>query len=506
MLKYFIVHAVAILLLSGILKAQQQSGSVLENRITLNHKNQPLNVILDQISWQARIYFAYDASLVDGAKKYSVDVTDKSLYNILIQLFNPNDYKFQELENQVIISRKIDSKLPVKVPPDSIPVRYFFLKGKIIDSKKEEPVVYASVSVLNKPIGTISNTEGNFLLKIHPDQIRDTVVISCVGYSQIIMPAWKILDEDIIIMKPVSIRIKEIKVVSTTPEKLLELVRQHIPDNYSNYSKLLPGFYRETVKQDGNYISVSEAVVELLKAPYNTKTRSDMVRIIKGRRSPEVKPFQWLNFKLQGGPFTMSQIDVVKTIETFIDPEYQQMYNYHITNNIWYNENPVYVLEFKPIPSFESDGFAGEIYVHRETFAIVHVRFSFTKKGLTRAEEVMIKKKPQWVKAKLAGTDYLVNYQFYDGKWHLANLKSSLNFKVRSRKDRINSEYVSVCDLLITDIKNTELKKFERDETFTQRDIFVEMIGRYDPAFWENYNIISPEEDLENAFKTKDLK
>ena len=113
----------------------------------------------------------------------------------------------------------------------------------------------------------------------------------------------------------------------------------------------------------------------------------------------------------------------------------------------------------------------------------------------------MIKKKPKGVKAKPIFTNYEVNYQQYLGKWHLANVKASVKFKVRSRNDKVNSEYHSVSDLLITDIKNTELKKFDRDESFTQRDIFVEMINNYDPDFWENYNIIKPEEDLQNAFK-----
>jgi hypothetical protein len=76
-----------------------------------------------------------------------------------------------------------------------------------------------------------------------------------------------------------------------------------------------------------------------------------------------------------------------------------------------------------------------------------------------------------------------------------------VKFKVRSKNDKINSEYHSVSDLLITNIQDTELKKFDRDESFTQRDIFVEMINNYDPDFWENYNIIKPDEDLQNAFK-----
>jgi hypothetical protein len=106
------------------------------------------------------------------------------------------------------------------------------------------------------------------------------------------------------------------------------------------------------------------------------------------------------------------------------------------------------------------------------------------------------------VKAKPVFTSYEVNYQQYNDKWHLTNVKASVKFKVRSRNDKINSEYHSISDLLITDIQDTELRRFERDESlFTQRDIFVEMINNYDPNFWENYNIIKPDEDLQNAFK-----
>jgi len=506
MFRHLFVILLAILLLSTSIKAQQQNGSVFENRVTISQKNQPINSILDQISWQAGVFFSYDASILNSTQKYNIEASDKSLYTVLNQLFNPEEFKLIELENQVIISKITDLKLPVEIEVDSIPVKYFFLSGKIIDGKNEDPVKYASVSLINKPIGTITNTDGNFLLKIHPDFIRDTIIISCMGYAQIMMPAYKILDEDIIVMSPVSIRIKEVKVVATTPEKLLQNIRDHISENYSEDSKLMTAFYRETIKQDNDYINVSEAVIEILKAPYSSPSKSDLVRIIKGRRSPDVKPFQWLNFKLQGGPFTITKLDVVKTVESFIDKEYQNSYIYNISKVIRYNENPVYILEFKPVAEFNELGFVGEIYVHRETFAIVHVDFHFNKSGLKKAESVMIKKKPKGVKAKPIYTNYEVNYQQYLEKWHLANVKASVKFKVRSKNDKINSEYHSISDLLITDIHDTDLKKFDRDESFTQRDIFVEMINNYDPDFWENYNIIKPDEDLQNAFKSTVLK
>lgn len=502
MFRKLFVILFAILLLSASLKAQQQNGSVFENRVTISQKNQNINSILDQISWQAGVFFSYDASILNSTQKYSIEVTDKSLYTVLNQLFNGVDFKFTELENQVIISKKTDEKLPDEIKLDSIPVKYFFLSGKIVDDKKENPIKYASVSLVNKPIGTISNVDGNFLLKIHPDFIRDSIVISCMGYAQMMMPAYKILDEDVIVMRPVSIRIKEVKVTATTPERLLSHIRENLSLNYSDDSKLMTAFYRETIQQDNNYINVSEAVIEILKAPYSNALRNDLVRVIKGRRSPDVKPFQWLNFKLQGGPFTITRLDIVKTVESFIHEEYQNSYDYNISRVIWYNENPVYILEFKPVAEFNDLGFVGEIYVHRETFAIIHVNFRYNKSGLNNAESVMIKRKPKGVKAKPTYTNYEINYQQYLDKWHLANVKASVKFKVRSRNDKINSEYHSVSELLITDIQNTELKKFDRDESFTQRDIFVEMISNYDPDFWENYNIIKPDEDLQNAFKS----
>jgi hypothetical protein len=495
----FIWGFVTILLLSFPSSGQQQDGSVFERRISIQAENQPLNTILDQISWQARVYFSYDASLVEAGKTYTIQVVEKSLYSVLNQLFNSEEFQFTELENQVIITKQKDSGMQEITIPDSIPVKYFFLSGKILDRKKEFPISYASVSVINKPIGTITNTDGEFLLKLHPEYINDTLVISNMGYSQIFIPANQLLDEDLILLDPVSIRIREVKVTSTTPEKLLENIRANLENNYTSYNKIMTGFYRETVRQDGEYINVSEAVIEILKAPYVNSYRNDLVRLLKGRQSPDVQPFKWMNFKLQGGPFTITQLDLVKTMETFIDEAYQHLYEYKISRVIWYNENPVYVLEFEPLSGADFHGFVGELFVHRETFAIVYARYGFDRNGLKKATPVLVKRTPPGVRARPSFVEYTLNYQCYQGKWQLAMAQASIKFKIRSRRDKINSEFHSISELLVTDIHSTELKRFGRDESFGQRDIFVEMIGSYDPEFWENYNIIKPDEDLRNA-------
>jgi len=290
-----------------------------------------------------------------------------------------------------------------------------------------------------------------------------------------------------------------VKVVSTDPEKLLDNISENIEKNYSAYPKLMSALYRVTVKQDDSYINVSEAVMEILKAPYVNTYRADLVRLVKARQSPDVQPFKWINFKLQGGPFTITQLDVIKTVESFLDEETRHFYDYQISNVIRYNNHPVFVLEFKPVSGTNFHGYVGELYVHRETFAVVHARFGLNRRGLRKATSILIKRKPIGVKARPSFVEYEVNYRQYQGKWHLSNARASTKFKIRSRKDNINSEFHSVSELLVTDLQPTELKRFPRKESLTQRDVFVEMINDYDPGFWENYNIIKPDEDLRNA-------
>ena len=495
-----IVITAAILLLAFFAKGQHQDGSVFERRVNVTYQNQQLEHILQQISWQAGVYFSYDAAIIDTERKITIDARNKSLYTVLNQLFDPGKFQIQERQNQIIITRNSAEQTGI-AESDTVPVQYFFLHGKIVEERRERPIAYASISVLDKPIGTISNADGDFLLKLHPDYIRDSVVISCMGYSQIRIPAYKLLDEDLFIMEPFSVRIKEIKVTATTPDRLLKNIRENLEKNYSTQARLLTAFYRETVQQDDNYINVSEAVIEILKSSYSNTSRSDLVRLVKGRKSPDVQPFRWLNFKLQGGPFTIIQLDVVKTMENFLDETTQNQYKYEITKVVWYNGEPVYVLSFTPVSDDIFPGFIGEMYVHRESFAVVHASFRFNKSSLEEASSTMVRKKPKSVKARPSYVQYDVNYQNYLGKWYLSTVRASVKFKIRSKRDKLNSEFHSVSDLLITNIQTTDLKRFPNDERFDKNDVFVEQLGKFDEQFWENYNIIKPDEDLRKAFK-----
>lgn len=45
-----------------------------------------------------------------------------------------------------------------------------------------EPIEYASIGVVNRNLGTVADTLGNFSLSIPPEFINDSIRISSIGY------------------------------------------------------------------------------------------------------------------------------------------------------------------------------------------------------------------------------------------------------------------------------------------------------------------------------------
>ncbi|BAU53006.1 hypothetical protein MgSA37_01173 [Mucilaginibacter gotjawali] len=64
----------------------------------------------------------------------------------------------------------------------------FQLQGIIIAAGDKLSLAYASVGLLNKPVGTIADSSGHFALTLSPENMADTVQISMVGYLPLMRP------------------------------------------------------------------------------------------------------------------------------------------------------------------------------------------------------------------------------------------------------------------------------------------------------------------------------
>ncbi len=494
------------LLFAPILQGQQQPESILEKVISIDRENQPVAIILNELSQKAGIFFSYDASVIVSDRLVSIDVKDTKIEDVLNLLFDKNLFRFIAKEGHIIILLKENGSLPDTTNQNYKQEPFINLTGRVVNQKTRKPIRYANISIVGKPIGTISNTDGDFILKVGPENKNELIAFSCLGYLVEKIPVDQIKPNDIILLKPASIFINEVLVNPISPEMVLDKALENINANYFTQFMMTEAFYRETVKQDNDYINVSEAVLQILKSPYNNLSRDDKVHILKGRKIPEVNPLQWIDFKLQGGPKTITQLDLVKMTDTFLDPRFRNLYSYEINRVIWYQGHPVYVIRFKPIRNVPFLCYEGEIYVDRETFAIWHINFGLDKQGLKLASKLLIKKKPRGFKIRTIKADYVVDYRQFGNKFYFSSARASLIFKIKDRSEKINSLFQSTSELLITDLEQSQIRRFPRNQAFLITDIFTETIDEYDDEFWGNYNIIKPGENLVKALKNFRLK
>ena len=65
-------------------------------------------------------------------------------------------------------------------------------KGKVVEAGTEKPLALASITLEDSNISTISNTEGEFLLKIPKNSANGSIVVSFLGYENRVIPVQQL--------------------------------------------------------------------------------------------------------------------------------------------------------------------------------------------------------------------------------------------------------------------------------------------------------------------------
>ncbi len=132
------------------------------------------------------------ATIYSQAKEFTLNFED-------IYLKNKNGRLFQQLN--FIYHHTGDSTYPV-VKTDNI--NSFLLKGKIVDPDKIG-LAYVNIGIANKNLGTVSQRDGSFQIKIYPEFVSDSLTISMAGYQTRTVAISKLIHEP----KPLNISLKE---------------------------------------------------------------------------------------------------------------------------------------------------------------------------------------------------------------------------------------------------------------------------------------------------------
>jgi hypothetical protein len=382
---------------------------------------------------------------------------------------------------------------------------YLTIKGKLVDSESNLPLVFATVAISDANVAVITNIDGEFTIKIGPELTSNNLEITFLGYKNKVVPISSMRDngyKNIIALDPAPIPIREIIIKPTDPVEIVSQVITRISKNYESEPNQMTAFYRETIRKNRTYVSIGEAVVEIFKAPYNNSLRYDAARIYKGRKSTDVEKMDTILFKLQGGPVSSLELDIAKNTEAILTLDAMKYYDYSLSSVIEIDGKPNYVIEFKQKPTVDIPLFMGDLYINMDTYAITEAEFGFNLSDKAAATSIFIRKKPLGMEVTPEIATYRVKYREQDGKMYFEYSRAEVKFKVNWKRKLFNTYYTTMGEIAVTDRTNQEVVKFAGKEKLKFSDVFSDKVTAFaDPDFWGEYNIIEPDQSIESAIR-----
>ena len=359
-----------------------------------------------------------------------------------------------------------------------------------------------NVSVHGSNIGTVTNAEGEFALKLKKTDAPSELEISHIGYANSHVSIEKEAPAKLTVwMTPHANLLNEVVVYANDPRMIVEKAISKIPQNYSDKRDMLTGFYRETVQKGRRYIGISEAVLDVSKTAYtNRNINYDKVRVMKGRRLLSQKASDTLAVKVVGGPNLSVTLDVVKNNDALLDFAELNNYEFWMAESVLIDNRMQYVINFRPKVILMYALLYGKLYIDRERLSFTRVEMSLDMQNKSKATTAILYKKPLGLRFKPQELSYLITYKTVDGRTYLNYIRNTIRFKCDWKRKLFSTSYAITSEMVVTDRKEGSLETIPNKEAFTLNQIFYDKVDEYwHEGFWGNYNIIEPTESLEHA-------
>jgi len=375
-------------------------------------------------------------------------------------------------------------------------------KGKVIDSKSKKTLVFASLTVNGSNISTISNTQGEFLLKVPKTHLNKNVTISFLGYTSKVLNLSEFSSKTIIKLETYIEELSEVNISVKDAESLVLEMLNRKGDNFSNELNNMTAFYRETIKKRRSYVSLSEAVVEINKQPY-TNSKKDILKLYKSRKKTDYTKLDTVAFKLRGGPFNTLYIDIMKNPDFFFTENMVEIYDFTFDKNTKIDNRLIYVVNFKQKKQIIDPFFYGKLYIDAQTLALTNAKFKLNIENKIKASRIFIVKKPKHAKVYPIEATYHIDYREKDGKWYYGYSRIQLGFKIDWNKKLFNTVYHTTIEMAVTNWEQNLTKKLIKPRGRLRPSVIMseKSSGFSDPEFWGEYNVIEPEKPIESAIK-----
>lgn len=388
-------------------------------------------------------------------------------------------------------------------------VNYKAYYGKVVDSNSNNSLPFATIEALGSNTATVTNIDGDFTIKIEKTANVSQLKISYIGFQNKIVNLSDFEDQKshTVMLEQSTIQLKQVTIRPKDAGELITKVLDNIRNNYSDQPMMMRGFYRETIQRGRNYVSISEAIIDVYKGAYINEYQVDQVKLFKGRKSADVEKMDTVLFKVQGGPNTTILMDVVKNPYILLSEEYIEIYDFRLTDVITIDDRLHYVISFNQKEYVDDPYYKGRFYIDMDKLAISEAEFELNVENQDEAARLFIQRKPMGMSILPERAAYRAKYTIEENKWYFSYARAEVKFKVNWKKKFFNTTYSTMSELAVTDRTFEGIEKFASKDRFKSNDVLNEKVYIFfDQGFWEGYNVIEPDQSIESAIRRLNRK
>ncbi|MES2265958.1 MAG: TonB-dependent receptor [Bacteroidota bacterium] len=151
----------------------------LEQQVTLKLKNLKLTDALDKIAADKQVKFAYADNLLKPSFKVDINVTNKSIREVLTEVLTPYNLGYKIIDDVVVISDRVENAITITGNSKEA-AKAVKVTGKVLDDTNQ-PLPGVSVKLKGTNLGTVTDVNGNFVLDL--PNADGTLVFTFIGFT-----------------------------------------------------------------------------------------------------------------------------------------------------------------------------------------------------------------------------------------------------------------------------------------------------------------------------------
>ncbi|MBB3187609.1 carboxypeptidase-like regulatory domain-containing protein [Microbacter margulisiae] len=456
---------------------------------------------LNEIGDMAGYNFIYDSKLVANDRPVKLPAEDCSVRDAVYKVLGSTVFLLKVVEKYIVIDRPASPKESVTVPvQEKDTLQPIVVSGAVYDKLDNMPVADCAVTIYGTGIGTVANSNGQFMLKIPYDMRREQLRISHLGYETQQLPILLFhsnprniyLTERIIPMQEVIVRM-------VNPRKIVDEVLQFRAQNYPVKPYYLTTFYREGIEKRKTLLTLTESVFKVYKTSCLNPPASDQMKLLKMRKITNESVRDTFLLKMKAGPDATLLLDIIKSVPDFLQIDDDNQFNYSKIDMTVYDSHLAHVVAFEQKENEDEPLYTGKLYIDAQNAALLHAEFEINPKYINKAEYLFIAHRGRNVRIHPQQVIYNVSYKELNGKYYINYIRGDLYFKMKTKHQLFYSPFHIFLEMATCSIDTLNAKPFPRSERLKTTNIFSDTDFQYDAGFWGNFNIILPNEQLNEA-------